>query len=64
MGDFELKINGKTRVNSNRSKGKKNRQGNNNPDVIATVYRTVTKESKLFAERMAMKDYQATFSNE
>lgn len=32
---------------------------NTNPEVIATIYRTVTKDSKVFAEKMGQKDYQA-----
>ena len=30
-----------------------------NPEVIATIYRTITKDSKLLAEKLAMKDFHA-----
>lgn len=42
-----------------RSSATSTRRRNSNPEVIATIYRTITKDSKILAEKLAMKDFHS-----
>ena len=42
-----------------RSSATSTRRRNSNSEVIATIYRTITKDSKILAEKLAMKDFHS-----